>query len=175
MNSNVLSERSIESLAAFNNACDNLTSIWTQKASEIRTAFKARGREAQALNMLDKGNDGSWIVYLDYNDKGDLKWPPKETLSDKFCQEFGYQRNELNPDSFKAWREIVDQKQLPSIDADLANVLKAGGEFKVAVNYYHKNGSLIKILCRGEVINDDDGRPCLMYGTHTNLSKLGVC
>ena len=174
MSTSVLSEKSIKSLQAFNDACDNLTEMWTEKATEIKSIFKSRASESKALKMLDKGNDGSWIVYLDYNSKGDLLWPPREALSDKFCQEFGYHRNELNPNSFEAWREIAVQEQLPAVDQAFSDALKMVGEFKLVVNYKHKNGSTIKILCRGEIINDDNGRACMMYGTHTNLTKLGI-
>jgi len=173
MNSASFTQETTNTLARLDDMVGQVRSLMNEHGDKIKQSLRNKKKEAEALRILDKGNDGAWIVFIEY-DGDEMKFPPHEVLSDKFCGEFGYDRKELSENNWDAWRSIIDASELTEVDRQFMEHLQKGKEFKMVLRYNHKDGSRVKILARCDFVKDDRGRPSIVYGTHTNLTKLGL-
>lgn len=95
-----------------------------------------------------------------------------EYLSPRFKAMFGYSDNEMpnHPDS---WQKIIHPGDLPKVLEAFEAHVKDGIPYENEVRYYHKDGSIIWVYCRGKVVEwDDDGKPVRMLGSHVDITDL---
>ena len=97
-----------------------------------------------------------------------------EYLSSTFKSMFGYADHEMEntPD---AWQKIIHPDDLPAVVECFENHVSSKGEvpYDNTVRYYHKDGSIVWVFCRGKVIEwAADGKPIRMVGSHVNVTEL---
>lgn len=114
--------------------------------------------------MLDSEMGGYW----------DWNIPAKtEYLSPSFKSMFGYADHEMenSPDS---WMKIIHPDDLDGVLAQFDAHVASRGEvpYDNEVRYFHKDGSIVWVLCRGKVVSwAEDGSPVRMIGFHIDITQ----
>lgn len=115
--------------------------------------------------ILENTYDGYWDWKIKEN---------YEYMSPRFWEMFGYKPEEKTHNPIE-WQKIIHPD-----DAERALKLyeehaKSKGKipYELYVRYYHKNGSIVNIFCRGKIIEwDSDGEPIRIVGVHTDVTKF---
>ncbi len=97
----------------------------------------------------------------------------KEFLSPTFKEMFGYQDHEME-NSPESWQRIMHPDDLPiTFAAFEAHVASKGMiPFTCEVRYFHKNGSIVWVWCKGKVIEwDENGAPLRAVGSHVDITE----
>lgn len=97
-----------------------------------------------------------------------------EYLSPTFKSMFGYEDHEL-PNSPDSWQKIIHPDDLPYVLECFARHVESRGAipYDNEVRYFHKNGSIVNVMCKGEVIEwSDSGEPLRMIGSHVDITSL---
>ncbi len=96
------------------------------------------------------------------------------TFNAIWAEQLGYTLEELTPYNITTWERLVH----PDDRVRVANALRSyiegtSPDYDCEHRLHHKNGSWIWILDRGRIVSHDtDGRPFLMFGTHTDITRL---
>lgn len=95
-----------------------------------------------------------------------------EYLSPKFKAQLGYAPNEME-NTPEAWQTICNTDDVNHAGTKIQAIFAGDkDEFDQILRFSHKDGYLIKILCRGKVVHrDKNGAPVRMIGTHTIIGK----
>lgn len=112
--------------------------------------------------------ENSLAGYWDWNIQENTEY-----LSPTFKSMFGYEDDEManHPDS---WQQIIFREDLPLIFENFEKHLKSKGEqpYDQVVRYHHKNGSIVWVRRRGQIIEwDEEGRPLRMMGCQIDLTS----
>ena len=97
-----------------------------------------------------------------------------EYMSPRFKSMFGYEEHEL-PNTPDSWQKIIHPDDLPNVLKTFDAHVRTRGKvpYDNEVRYFHKNGSIVWVLCRGRVVEwTDDGKPVRMMGVHIDISAL---
>jgi len=129
-------------------------------------------RDAETFEMLD-----ILKLTLEHNTDGYWDWDMVTDyiyLSSGFKKQLGYSDDEMqnNPSS---WQNLMFKEDLDNMQSELYRHINSNGvePFKSVIRYTHKDGHIVKILCRGSVIKwDDNGKPLRMVGTHIDITDL---
>lgn len=92
-----------------------------------------------------------------------------EYLSPKFKSQLGYLPSEME-NSPDAWMALCNSEDLERAKVSIGNYLNGKSDtyiFSEILNFTHKQGHNVKILCRGIIVDrDEKGAPTRMVGTH---------
>jgi len=96
----------------------------------------------------------------------------KIAITEIWAKMLGYRLDELSPMTIKIWESLAHPDDLPRVYALLER------HFAGELSYYdgecrmrHKDGHWVWIHDRGRIQNrDDEGKPLLMFGTHTDIT-----
>lgn len=92
-------------------------------------------------------------------------------FSPEWKRQIGYEEHEL-PNEFTEWQSRVHpqdrERQRQAVQAYLAN--PAGG-YSVEFRFRHKDGSYRWILAQGSLLNDDQGKPARLLGSHLDITE----
>lgn len=126
---------------------------------------KLRDQEILFDNILEGTLAGYWDWYIqdDY-----------EYMSPGFKSMFGYEDHEI-PNHPTAWQEIIHPDDLPYVFEVFDKHVSSKGKipYDNQVRYFHKDGSIVWVYCRGKVIEwDETGQPIRMVGCHVDITKL---
>ncbi|MBS9461432.1 PAS domain S-box protein [Flagellimonas sp. 389] len=97
-----------------------------------------------------------------------------EYFSPTFKQMFGYKDNEME-NTPESWQKIIHPDDLPGVFEAFDKHVETKGEYPYdnQVRYFHKDGSIVWVLCRGKVIEwDKDDKPVRMVGSHVDITPL---
>jgi len=106
-------------------------------------------------------NGGFWIWGVDTD---------VEFYSPKFIKTLGYNPNEVKPTP-AFWQNNI----LPEYLDQAINTVKKHAEtmgdtaYHLVVEYEHKNGDIIPILCSGQGVFNDNNELCYLIGSHKLL------
>lgn len=122
--------------------------------------------EDTVLNiLLDVATDGYWDWFIEQE---------YEYMSPRFKEILGYEDYEV-PNHPQWWMDNIHPDDLPIALNNFEKHIETLGDypFYQEVRYYHKDGSVVWILCRGKVISwDSEGKPLRMVGTHTDITRI---
>jgi len=117
-------------------------------------------------NILEGSLAGYWV------------WDMKEDsmfLSPTFKRMLGYEPDELtNPDT-DIWQRLMHPQDVPGAYILYNEHLKSRGKtpYENEVRYYHKNGSIVWVYCKGKVIEwNEHWVPLRMVGCHVDITQL---
>lgn len=115
--------------------------------------------------FVDAASDGFWDWYIaeDY-----------EYMSPRFWEILGFEPHEKKHHPSE-WQALILPESLEIALDNFDKHVKTKGvhPFSQDVKYYHKDGSIVDILCRGKVIEwDEEGNPVHMVGTHTDITPI---
>lgn len=93
-------------------------------------------------------------------------------MSPGFKGMFGYAPEEL-PDVPETWQELMLPEDIPDAMANLERHFQSRGHipYHQEVRYRHRDGSVVWVICSGQVIEwDPQGNPLRMVGCHIDIS-----
>lgn len=115
-------------------------------------------------SVLDSPSTGYWDLGLD---EGYAYYSPN------WLGMLGYTTSEVAQTS-ETWQRLIHAEDLSRVDEVFnAHVTSRGREpFYVKLRYRHKDGSIIWVLCTGQVVQwDDTGKPLRMVGCHIDITE----
>ena len=121
--------------------------------------------ERKIFDFIQDGSlDGLWYWNLE---DGNDEW-----LSPRFWTLMGY-----DPDTKKhlasEWQDLIHPDDLKvALENFHAHCADPSHPYDQIVRYYHKNGSMVWVRCRGLAIRDPQGTPIRMLGAHTDITAL---
>ena len=140
-----------------------LHEIQSLKAEIEELKRQLEDKEIVFNNILESTLAGYWDWYIQDN---------YEYLSPTFKSMFGYTDAEL-PNSPETWQKIIHPDDLPGVFEIYEKHVKSKGKhpYDNVVRYFHKNGSIVWVYCRGNVIEwDENGDPIRMVGCHVDIT-----
>lgn len=137
----------------------------TDIQGEMAILVKLRDKE-EILNAII---EGTMAGYWDWNIPANIEY-----MSDGFKDMFGYKPHEIEntPDWWQA--NIHPDDLAPVFDVFNKHVESKGKvDYNNIVRYFHKNGSIVWVFCRGKVIEwAENGEPIRMVGSHVDVTNL---
>ncbi|MFD0992433.1 chemotaxis protein CheB [Tenacibaculum geojense] len=147
----------------------------TKKIKQIGVATDIT-RIKEAEDKINKANyvyntiiEGAMAGYWDWNIPDNT-----EFMSPTFKKMFGYEDHEV-PNTPNWWQEHIHPDDLPLVLESFNKHVETKGEFPYdnEVRYFHKDGSIVWVYCRGKVIEwGEDGKPVRMVGTHVDITSI---
>ena len=113
--------------------------------------------------------EGTLAGYWDWNIPANTEY-----LSPTFKSMFGYEDHEME-NSPEAWQKIIHPEDLPEVFEVFNTHVSSKGEIPYSneCRYYHKDGSIVWVYCKGKVIEwAEDGSPIRMIGSHVDITEL---
>ncbi len=138
------------------------------KALQEELAQKdARLKDKEALfdQILEGTLAGFWDWDIEHN---------TEYLSPTFKAMFGYADDEME-NTPEAWQKIIHPADLEMVLKHFDAHIKSKGvvPYDNHVRYFHKNGQIVNVWCRGKVMEWlPNGDPKRMVGSHVNVTNL---
>jgi PAS domain S-box-containing protein len=142
-----------------------ITDISDRKAAEAERLQAERVQ--QELNLLEDIFD---IVMAGY-----WEWDiprHRHYMSYGWKRMLGYEADEL-PTRPETWQELISPEDLPVVMHHFEQHVQSRGQIPYynEVRYRHKDGSIVWLICSGQVIEwDDHGNPLRMIGCHIDIS-----
>lgn len=129
------------------------------------TRKKLAEKEALFDSITERTLAGYWIWYIPEN---------QMFISPHLKGMLGYQDNELanSPETINMLMHPLD---LPDAYALLGKHIESNGAvpFEIEVRYKHKNGSILWVICSGNILQRDKERnPTVMVGCHIDNTEL---
>ena len=134
--------------------------------TDQKKAEEALRRERQRLEFVIAGSRlGTW------------EWNVQSNVAirnETWALQLGYTFEELKPDSYATWERLVHPDDLVPAQQALANYFDGTTpDYDCEFRMQHKDGHWIWILDRGRILTrDHKGNPLLMFGTHTDITKI---
>jgi PAS domain S-box-containing protein len=121
-----------------------------------------RSSELQLKQAAHAGNVGLWDWDLTTN---------QVFFSPEWKQQIGYEDHEISND-FNAWQSRIHPDDLePTLQKVHAATVKPGAKYEVEFRFRHKNGSYRWILAQASILNDRDGKPERLLGSHVDITE----
>ena len=145
-------------------------SQYAELIHKVRSAVR-RHRTEQALIeseqrlalAMEATKDGIW----DWNFQTGHAY-----FSPRYYSMLGYEPEEF-PASFEAWKDLIHPDDRDYAEQMiLAHVMGSTETFEVEFRMRKQDGTYLWVLGRGKVVaQEEDGRPLLLAGTHTDISE----
>ena len=129
---------------------------------------EAKRKEEEAYYMLDAIMEGTLAGYWDWYITQDYEY-----MSPTFKQMFGYEDHEV-PNHPSWWQTAIHPDDLPKVMENFTKHVETKGAhpYDNEVRYFHKNGSIVWVYCKGKVVEwDEAGNPVRMIGCHVDITK----
>ncbi len=97
-----------------------------------------------------------------------------EYLSPTFKKMFGYEDHEME-NKPESWQAIIHPDDLAEVYECFNKHVESKGEipYNNTVRYYHKNGSIVHVYCKGQVVEwDAEDKPIRMIGAHIDITPM---
>jgi len=129
----------------------------------IEQSIQERNRK---LNFIIEGAHlGTWVWNVQTNET---------QFNDTWAEMIGYSIEELMPYDYHTWRRLVHPDDIDEASRLLDECVQGKkSQYESEHRMRHKQGHWVWLLDRGCIMTyDDSGKPLLMFGTHTDISKL---
>lgn len=126
---------------------------------------KLEEKEALFNSITEHTLAGYWIWHIKEN---------SFFISPHLKAMLGYRDEELE-NSVETINKLMHPSDLPDTYALLGKHLESNGKvpFEIEVRYKHKNGSIIWVICSGNIVKrDEQGNPAVMIGCHLDNTEL---
>lgn len=142
-----------------------LFGVFQDASSQLLQSASRAHRTDTQKSLIDMTSDGYWDWYIPEN---------YQYMSPRFWHMLGYRPEEMSQTPNAAREQIIEADKVTAIAA-LDDFISAGGQgiYENEVRFKHKEGSIVTVVCRGEVVERDaQGHPIRMIGTHTDVTEV---
>ncbi len=139
---------------------------WVRDITESRRAERALREERERLRfIIDGAGLGTWEWDVRSN---------RTVFNDTWAAMLGYSLEDLTPYDYKTWVRLVHPDDIGRAETALDDCISGRApQYECEFRMRHKDGHWIWILDQGRVMTrDDQGRPSLMFGTHTEIDRI---
>lgn len=159
-----ITEQQTQSLIALSNQVLQLFELRKLKKEALANQKKLLVERDNLNNILTATRVGTWKWNVQ---SGELE------INDRWAEIIGYTKEELSPININMWYKVVYHEDAHISDKQLQKCFNREIEFyDVECRIMHKNGELIWVHDSGRVVTwTDDGKPLIMMGTHTDITK----
>lgn len=122
----------------------------------------------EELRLLETVLDVVLAGYWDWDIVND-----REYMSPGLKKMLGYQDDEL-ANTPANWKSLIETEDLAKVRQSFLSHINSNGSipFYVEIRCRHRNGSLIWVICSGQVIDwDQDGTPLRVIGCHLDITR----
>ncbi|MBD2233467.1 PAS domain-containing protein [Phormidium tenue] len=150
----------------------NGTTVYFTDISDRKAAAASRQKTKQLrheLALLERILESVLAGYWDIDFVANTAY-----MSPSLKRMFGYADHELS-DAIDTWQTLILPEDLPPTLDNFYQHIQSRGEvpYYNEVRYRHKNGSIVWVICAGQVIAwDDVGHPLRMVGCHVDITQL---
>ncbi|MGB3201496.1 MAG: PAS domain-containing protein, partial [Nodosilinea sp.] len=150
----------------------NGVTIYITDISDRKAAAASRQQTQQLrheLSLLETTFDSILAGYWDIDFVANTAY-----MSAGLKAMFGYTDHEL-PDHPDTWQTLIYPDDLPTALDNLNRHIQSHGQvpYYTEVRYRHKNGSIVWVICAGQVIDwNSAGQPVRMVGCHVDITRL---
>jgi PAS domain S-box-containing protein len=135
----------------------------------IRYALKE-----QKINQALRLSEQRYALALSAGEVGVWDWDIKNNqlyVTTNLKAMLGYTKHELNP-NWEEWQQLVHPDDRDRVKVVLENHL-AGltNQYEVEYRRMHKDGTWRWFLSRGDTLRDNNGQPCRMAGSETDITE----
>jgi len=136
----------------------------TSEFERLKAEENLENSNKRLQNIIEATGVGTWELNVSTG---------INTINDRWAEMLGYTVEELSPVTFDTWAKLVEPSDLilatKQIEAHFKGEIDS---YNIDVRMKHKNGEWIWILGQGKLVAwDKEGKPLLMYGTHTDINK----
>ena len=134
--------------------------------TDIKAAEKMYQDKSAAFEQL---LEGTMAGYWDWKIQEGTEY-----LSPSFKAMFGYEDHEME-NKPESWQKIIHPDDLPGVLEVFDKHIESKGKlpYDNQVRYFHKDGGVVWVYCRGKVIEwSDDGKPLRMVGCHVDITPI---
>jgi len=142
------------------------TLVVIRDISERKHAELALRNERERLQFIIDGSRlGTWEWDVRTN---------RTVFNERWAEMLGYTIMELEPYDYGTWAGLVHPDDLIRAEDSLRQCTEGrASEYECEFRMRHSDGRWVWILDRGRVMmRDPDGRPLVMYGTHTDITEM---
>lgn len=160
-------------ITVFDQAADNSTE--NVETTEIQNDRKDGGHMGENILSDDMHMYGKVFSVLgkctdDYLFVLDIK-NNKYVISDSAADAFSFEKTEFS-DAFDALKNIVYPQDYPLLAADLHRIISGQSkEHDMEYRWVGRDGKPVWISCRGQVVEDSDGKPAFLVGRISDIGK----
>ncbi len=136
-----------------------------QDISERKQAEEAlRTSELRNSHIIEGTNVGTWEWNVQTGET---------VFNQRWAEIVGYSLEELAPVSIKTWTDLAHPDDLKQSEELLEKHFQGSLDlYDCEIRMRHKNGTWVWVQDRGRVITHTaDGKPLMMFGTHSDISK----
>jgi len=119
----------------------------------------------ELFQLLQKSTgDGYW----DWDIINNVKY-----MSHAYKRQLGYEPDEIENGQVDADFHLCDPKVIGKVQENLNQHFESLGKipFSNIMEYTHKEGHTVYVLCRGAVVEWDSDKPVRMVGTHVDITQ----
>ena len=134
-------------------------------STDRRRATEALRRERELLSLVIEGSQlGTWEWNIQSNET---------VFNETWAELIGYTLAELTPCSYQTWEQLLHPDDLARARETLHRCVDGHTpDYDCEFRMQHRDGHWVWILVRGRVLaRDSQGKPLLMFGTHTDITK----
>ncbi|MBD2110400.1 MULTISPECIES: PAS domain-containing protein [Cyanophyceae] len=148
------------------------TTVYFTDISDRKAAAASRQKTEQLrheLALLERILESVLAGYWDIDFVANTAY-----MSPSLKRMFGYADHELS-DAIDTWQTLILPEDLPPTLDNFNQHIQSHGEvpYYNEVRYRHKDGSIVWVICAGQVIAwDDAGHPLQMVGCHVDITQL---
>ncbi len=142
-------------------ACSRLAVFATDISERRRSSEALHESEERFRLVAELATDGIWDWHIGAEE---------EYLSPRFKQMLGYEDYELDNHA-DTWERLIHPDDFQLARQAYFDHIERAKPFVFTARYYHKNGALVWVTCRGKAIKDAKGRYYRVVGTHTDVTE----
>ncbi len=117
-----------------------------------------------------------WMMVITSSNLGTWEWNMNSdvlAINDRFASLLGYERAELEPLTTKRLASLIHPDDYVQTMGLVGAVIEGDRQnFQRDIRVRHKDGHWVWVLDQGQVVKwDEDGKPVMIIGTHTDISE----
>ncbi len=127
--------------------------------------YKLLKKDESIFDFIQNGIlDGLWYW--------DLENPEIGWINSRFWEMLGYEPKDM-PQISRLWQEVIFQEDLKiATDNFNKHIADSTYPYDQVLRYKHKNGSTVRVRCRGMAIRNEKGEAYRMFGAHQDVTSI---
>ena len=136
--------------------------------SDITDQVQAKEKIEEERNLLEAILEDAMSGYWSWNlPRGEMY------LSPSLKRMLGYENREVE-NTPEAWRHLLLDEDFPLLQERYQQHVESHGKipFYNEIRFWHKNGSVVWVICSGRVVERQGNTPIRMAGSHINITNM---
>ncbi len=144
--------------------------------AEVEDRVRQRTAELAEANRVIKKSEERLSLALQVSNEGVWDWDLQAEVAEfnpRYYTMLGYEPGGF-ANTFTAFIELVHPDDRERVTTKAREMIAYGGRFEIEFRMLAKDGSIVHILSRGQVVEHEDGSPTRMVGTHMAVTARKI-